>query len=75
MADQPNQPTNGNGNRVPRPAAHKIAAGTLGASMSIILIWLMHTTTSVVMPVEVAQAFTTLVTTAVSMAIPDDMEA
>lgn len=80
MADEPvaapaaqsAQPTT---NRIPRPAAHKIQVAAVAGSATIVIIWAVHVGLGLEIPAEVAQAFTMLGATGLSMLVPDDMEA
>jgi len=64
-----------NTDRIPRPASHKIAVGSIAGAFTIIVVWCLNKFTGIEIPAEVAQAFTMLGATLLSFLVPDDMEA
>lgn len=61
--------------RVPRPASHKIAVGSIAGAFTIVLVWTINKFFEIEIPAEVAQAITMLGATGLSFLVPDDMEA
>jgi len=52
----------------------KISAAALGGAFSIIIIWSVEQFSGVVIPAEVASAFSTLCAMVASLLIPDEIE-
>jgi hypothetical protein len=53
----------------------KVAAQAVGAALAGITVWALHSWTKVVVPAEVAVAFGTVFSVAVSLLVPDELEA
>jgi ribosomal protein S5 len=72
---QPNAATTADADTVtvPRPASHKIAIGGIAGSATIIIVWALHGL-GIVVPAEVAQAFTMLGSAGLAYLVPDTMQ-
>ena len=61
--------------RVPRPGAHKIAVGAVGGALTVCIVWVLNAKLGAGIPMEVAGALQLVVTSLISIAVPNDMEA
>ena len=61
--------------RVPRPGAHKIAVGAVGGALTVCIVWVLNAKLGAGIPMEVAGALQLVMTSLISIAVPNDMEA
>jgi hypothetical protein len=53
----------------------KYSAGAIGGSLAVIGVWILKEFYNIIMPGEIVAAFGALLTTVVSILIPDNLEA